>query len=437
MSKEIRQIYLNCAGIDISTTNFHVSVAGQAVRIFGTFTKDLENLIDYLKEHHVQRVAMESTSILWLPIYEACENATLTVCLVNGAHYKNVPGRKTDVKDAVWLRELLEFGLLRPSFIPNEQIRVIRTFVRQRETLIEDAAKQVVLMQRALERMNIKIHNVISDIKGKSGMLIIKAIIDGEYRPEVLVDLAVAQVINKKKDLLLNSLKGQYRQEHIFLLKQALTIYEFLHQQAHECDKKIEIELNSLTQYLPKPNLNNQTKSGKTISNPPKIDNLYQKLVQLAKGNDLTKITSLTELSLLKIFAEIGYDLSPWKSAKHFVSWLGLAPPLNQSGGISKKKRIPNRNRIGQIFKESAGGIAYSKHLALTGFYKRIKAKNGGRAAIKATARKMAVIFYNCITKGIEYVEEGLNKYEEKYKNKIMKNLQKRAEELGLKLIQV
>lgn len=433
MSK-LEKIYPNSAGIDIGSEKVFVAIEDKEVKQFSTFTEAYIKLIDYLKENEITHVAMEATGIYWFALYDMIERSGIKVSLVNPREVKNVPGRKSDVADCQWIQQLYSFGLLRDCFVPEESIRQLRTYIRLRNDHISLASQHIQHMQKALDSMNVKLHNVISKINGVSGMRILKAILKGERNPERLVNLCENSILKKKKSLVISSLKGNFRTDYIFALRQAVSSYEFYQQQILECDKQIEFLLNKMTKDKSLPDNINPPKPIR--HNPPQIDKLHEKLMQLTDGKDPSQITGLTDKTLMEAIAATGLDLqSNWKNEKYYVSWLGLSPSKNQSGKSNKKSKRKCNTQAGQIFREAAQSIANSKYSALAGFYRRLKARKGGLVANKATARKIAVTYYNIMTKGYDYVEQGLIQYQKNFKEQQIKRLKKQAKYLGLQLI--
>ena len=433
MSK-LEKMYPHSAGIDIGTEKIFIGIEDKEVRMFHTFTDDYIKVIKYLKENGITHVAMEATGIYWYALYDMIEHSGINVCLVNPREVKNVPGRKSDVADCQWIQQLYSFGLLRACFVPDDSIRKLRTYIRLRNDNISLASQHIQHMQKALDSMNIKLHNVISNISGASGMRILKAIIQGERNPNILVELCDKSILKTKRASVISSLKGNFREDYIFSLKQAFNSYEFYQQQILECDKQLELLLNTMTKDKSIPENINTPK--RIRNNPPQIDLLHEKLMKLTDGKDPSQITGLNDKTLMEAIAETGIDLEAnWRTEKHFVSWACLSPSKHQSGKSNKKRRQKGKTKIGQIFRESAQSIANSKHSALAGFYRRIKAKKGGLVANKATARKIAILYYNVMTKGIDYVEQGLISYQEKFKEQQIKMLHKRAKSLGIKVI--
>lgn len=429
----MRVIHPSAAGIDIGADLIFIAAEDQAVVSFETFTDALHQARDYLLAHHIETVAMEATGIYWLPLYEILEAAGMEVFLVNGAHVKNVPGRKSDVLDCQWLQQLHSCGLLRKSFIPEAQIRQLRTYLRLRDDHIELGAMHIQHMHKALELMNIKLHRVISQIQGKSGLRIVEAILAGERDAEVLAGLCDGQILKHKRTEVIRSLAGTYQAEHLFALEQALAAWRFYQDQIQQCDAKIEALLEEMTAAMEAPE---QIQPPKPIRHTkPDIADLHTKLMKLTGGRDASQLPGLTDLTLMKLISEVGTDMSRWPSAKHFVSWLGLSPGVHQSGKRRRRRRSRRRSRAGQIFRESAQSVGGSKYLALGGFYRRLRAKRGPAIAIVATARKLAIMFYNVLRYGMAYVEEGLHRYEQRYKQQMIRNLRRRAKALGLQLV--
>lgn len=420
------------AGIDIGSRKIFIGIADKPVQSFGTFTDDFLDAVTYLKENNISSVAMEATGVYWVSLYDILDQSGFDVILVKASQAKAIPGRKTDVADCQWIQQLHSYGLLRSSFIPPQQIRILRTFVRQRRVNLQLASDHIRRAHKALELMNIKLQNVITQINGKSGLAILRAIINGNQNPEQLALLCEDSILKKKKDAVIKSLKGNFSQENIFLLKQAVDAYLFYLQQVDDCDKQIEKHLSKLTQHIKAPKKINKPKPIR--HHKPNIDDLHLKLMKLTGGKDPSQITGLTDSTMLQVISEVGTDLSRFPTEKHFTSWLGLAPNSHQSGLTNKKKRFKRHTSAGQVFRLAAQAIAQSKHLALTSFYHRIKARKGSLTAIKATARKIAVIFYNVMTKGIEFAEEGIKLYEQKIKERQLKYLHKQAKRFGLTL---
>lgn len=426
------EILKNVAGIDIGSTHYYVSIDGERVDKFETHTLATLELVSYLKANGIKDVAMEATGVLWMPLFDMLEAAGMRPHLLNGMHARNVPAQKSDVQDCRWLRKVLAYGLVRDSFVPESTVRELRVYTREREGLVESAAESVLHIQKALELMNLKLHTVISDTMGASGERIIKAILGGERNPTRLAEMAETRIIKAKRAALIASLTGNYKPEYVFLLEQAYARYRFAQKQIAKCDKKIELHLKNMARRKPDPP---DTPSKPARHNHPKIEGLHKLLVKAVGGANPTSLPGISDKTLLKLIAEVGTSLAPWPTEKQFISYIGLSPRKCQSGKMNRsKRRMPNKSRIGQIFRESAMSIAASKHLALKGFYNRIKARGGYKVAIKATARKLASLFYKYMTRGFAYVEEGIRKYEESYKRRALKTYEKKAREMGFEI---
>ncbi len=432
----LKQINPHAGAVDVGSENFHAAVYQGEMKVFGTFTRDLQLVLEFFKEHSVDTVAMEATGVYWMPLYDVLQKGGVKVCMVNGAHVKNVPGRKTDVADCQWLAELHAHGLLEAGFVPEEAVLRLRDYQRLRQDHIEMASQHIQHMQKALERMNVKVHDVLSDLTGFSGMQILKAILRGEQDPEKLADLSDNQVLLKKRDRLIESLRGHWKEEHIFALRQAVEAWEFYQGQIIGCDQRIAIllsEMAALKPEVPPEKLTPVAERKKLHKNSPQITGLYETLVRICGGTDATRLPTVTDYTIYQLISEIGTDMSRWPTRKHFTSWLGLAPGSRQSG---KRRRSQKRfrGRAGQIFCLAAASLPCSKHLALGGFYRRIRATCGGQVANIASARKIAERFYDAMRYGMQYVEQGLQAYEEKYRRDSIRRLKAAARKLGLEL---
>lgn len=432
-NSKLKKVFPKSAGIDIGSEKIFIGIEEKEVKSFNTFTDGYLKAIEYLQENNISTVAMEATGVYWFSLYDFLEESGIDVFLVNGRDVKNVPGRKSDVADCQWIQQLHSFGLLRSCFIPDDITRQLRTYTRLRQDHLSLAAQHIQHMQKAFILMNIKLHNVISQINGVSGMRIIKAIISGNHNPVELASLCEESILKKKKELVIASLKGNFREEHLFSLKQAVDAYEFYQKQIQDCDNKIQELLETINQDKTTPP--NITKAKRVRHNEPKIDKLHEHLMKLTGGKDPSQITGLSDKALMELISETGTDLSKWKTEKHFTSWLCLSPSKHQSGKSNKKRKKKGSTKAGQIFRNAAYSITNSKYSALTAFHHRIKAKKGSLIAIKATARKLAVLYYRVMTVSIDFVEQGLIAYQQKFKEQQIKRLQKQAKQLGLQLI--
>jgi transposase len=431
----LEQINLNAAGIDIGAEEIYVAVPKgrdeETVRVFPTFTADLQRLADWLEACGIETVAMESTGIYWIPLYEILEARGFDVNLVNARHVKNVSGRKSDVLDCQWLQQLHTYGLLQPSFRPPERICAIRSLVRHREMLIQYRAAHIQHMQKALHLMNIQLTNVLSDITGVTGMKIIRAIVAGERNREVLASYRDKRCARSKLEIA-KSLEGNYRREHMFALQQAVELYDFYAQQLQACDAELEA---MYTEFEPPDQPGTpppDPRTSKRRKNQPYFD-LAQALYRLA-GVDLTAVDGLDTLTVQTILSEIGTDMSAWPTVKHFTSWLRLSPNNQVTGGKVKRRGTqPTQNRASTAFRVAAQSLARSDS-ARGAFYRRMRAKHGAPKAITATAHKLARTVYFMLKRREPYRDPGADYYEEQYQARTVRNLQRRAAKLGMRL---
>ena len=430
---KLEKIYPNAAGIDIGSEKIFISIEGQEVRNFRTFTTDLQLAVKYLKENHVTTVAMEATGVYWVILYDLIESSGIEAVLANPMQTKNVPGKKTDVQDCQWIQQLHSYGLLRKSFIPEKKIRELRVYVRLREDHIQMASAHVQHMQKALTLMNIRLAEVISQIQGSSGLKIIRAILEGERDAEKLSMLCSKQILNTKRAEVIESLRGNFKKEQLFALQQGLDAWNFYNSQIESCDKKIDELLQVITH--DKPPVENLSKAKEIRHHKPNIQNLHEKLSQVLEGKDPTILPGITDYNLMQLIAETGTDFNQWPSAKHFTSWAGLAPGSNRSGKITRRSKKRINTRTAQLFRKAAQSLLQSKHIALGAFARRLRSKKGPMIAIKATARKLAVMFYNLMTKGLDYVEQGVKQYEEQYRVQMTRYLSKKAADLGFTIV--
>lgn len=434
---ELKHVHLNAAGIDIGATSHFVAVpegrSKENVREFQTFTSDLYALANWLTECNVKTVAMESTGVYWIPLFEILEERGFEVKLVNARHVKNVPGRKSDVLDCQWLQRLHTYGLLQGSFRPADHVCILRGYMRQRDNLVKTAATHIQHMQKALCQMNIQLHNVISDITGVTGLKIIRAIVAGEKDVKVLAKMRYGRCKNSL-EIIEKSLEGNYRQEHVFALKQAVELYDVYCAKQAECDQEIERVLSSWEDKSEIKDL--PLKIHKKRKKNKLYTNICPYLYRIT-GVDLTQIDGLDTYSVLKIIAEIGTDMSRWPTAKHFGSWMGLSPGTKISGGkqLSNKTKTC-KNRTAEIFRIAANTLSRS-NTALGAFLRRKKAQLGAPQAITATAYKIARIFYTILRYGRNYRDAGENYYEEQYRERSIKNLSLKAKAFGFELVQI
>jgi len=414
----------NAAGIDISTKEHFVAVpegrSKESVRCFQSFTRDLHELANWLKECKVETVAMESTGIYWYHLYTVLLDYGFEVYLVNSYHVKNVPGRKSDVSDARWLQQLHSFGLLNGCFQPDNQTRSLRNYVRQRKQLITQMSREVQRMQKALEQMNIKLNNVIRDIQGKTGMAIIRSILDGERDPQVLAQYRDPR-IKASKEKLIKSLEGNWREEQIFNLKQAYEHYFFLQGQLAECDKECErLVIKMSDENMPK----KEIKSGPKKKNNPDF-NVSQQLYN-ALGVDVTQIYGIKSITAFTVFSETGPGLKDkFPTEKKYLSWLNVVPDNKITGGKVISSRVKRKkNKAGLAFRDAANSL-WKAHNPLGEYLRRKKAISGGRQAVVATTRKIASIYYKMVTEGVEFDPQVLKFKTQEYLNRRLRYLEK------------
>lgn len=418
------------AFVDVGSEQMHVSIAGGPPEVFGTFTTELHRLRDWLQARGVKSVAMEATGVYWLPLYGVLEAVGLAVRMVNGKQTRNLPGRKTDMKDCQWGATLHAHGLLQAGFVPPAQIRRLQDYLRLRGDHLASAAACVQHQQKALERMNVKLHDVISSLVSESGIRVLEAILAGERDPDRLLALCNVRIRNKKAERVKESLRGTWAREHLFALRQAVENWRHYQKQMAACDQEIAAVLRDMNgPAQPGPAV--KTPGGKRGgSNAPQIDDLHQLLVPLCGGKDLTVLPAHTDYSLLQLISELGTDLSQWPTEKHFTAYLGLAPGSHQSGKRNGSVRR-KRNRPGRLFCVMARSLVRSKNIALGGFYRRLAGRRGGLVATMALARKLAALFWRVMVKGLSYAEAGLKAYEAQVLETKRRTLYRLAKQLG------
>jgi len=411
MREGLRVEHPHAGGIDVGDTEFSVAVSGKEggyeVRSYGTFTADLDCIVKDLQDNGIDTVAMESTGVYYVPLYLKLEAAGIEPYLVNARHAKNVTGRKHDDTDAIWLQKLHTCGLLQKSFQPADQARAYRDLVRQRKKLVQGGSDAVRRMQRALELMNIKLHTVISDILGKTGMSMIRAIIDGERDARKLARFRDKR-IKASVEIIVRSLEGIWRQEHLFVLKQSFEAYEFSQKQLAECDKQIRLQLDTLTAIVREGEIYNEdtkeldsksdsgkrNRKSKQIARKNQIKFDARSYMNKLLGVDLCEIEGISEITVMELVAEIGTDINQWKSEKQFTGWLNLCPNNKLSGGkIISSRLMKKKNHAGLCLRMAALTVARCK-TPLGNYYRKMRGKLGGKGAVVATANKMAKIIY-------------------------------------------
>lgn len=400
----------DAAGIDIGAARIFVSVDGLQVKSFDTFTSDYHHCACYLIKEGISKVAMEATGVYWIALYSLLESRGIQVSLVNPKETKQVKGRKTDVQDCRWIQKLFSAGILRSSFIPEGKYMEMRQLVRERMDIIEMGSTYVNKMQKALELMNIKLTEVISQIQGVSGMKIIKAILEGYRDTSYLLSLCDKRIRDKKSEEVTKALQGSYNETYLFMLKSNMEMWEMHQRQVEIIDSQIEKLLDQLCADKPKTAVSGKPKLIR--HHTPMINDLHHKMVQL-HGANISSIAGINDYTLLRLIGETGADMSRFPTKKHFISWLGLSPRRNDSGKSKKRVKAPGCNKAGQIFKESAQGLLNSKHIAIGCFMRKLKMRKDTPIVIKAGARKIAEAYYDALIKGNEYVEQGVKQYEQ------------------------
>jgi transposase len=436
--RSLSQVNPNAAGIDCGSESHHVAVPAdrdpQPVREFRTFTTELHQLADWLVACGIETVAMEATGVYWIPVFEILEERGLQVLLVNARHVKNVPGRKTDVVDCQWIQELHSFGLLRGSFRPAAEIATLRAYLRHREKLLQSAGDHVRRIQKALVQMNLQLHTVISDITGETGMHILRDIVTGVTDPKALASHRHSRCHATEQEIEA-SLTGNYRREHVFVLKQNLELYDAYQRQIEACDREIESLLQDLASRHDEPEgpLPPARSRRNSNDNSPRFE--MRSLLHRLAGTDLSQIDAIGPYTALRLISEIGTDMSRWPSDKHFTAWLTLAPRNKISGGkILSSKTQPSANRAAAMLRMCAMSVGKTS-TALGAYYRRLAYRVGKAKAITATARKIAILVYRTLRGDFHYQDPGAAAYETENRSRTLRNLRKRAHQLGFGLV--
>jgi transposase len=434
----LKRMNPNAAGIDCGSAEHYVAVPADRdpapVQAFPTVTAGLYRLADWLTSCGITTVALESTGVYWIPLYEILEARGFDVVLVNAQHVKNVPGRKSDVVDCQWLQELHSVGLLRASFRPTAEIAALRAYMRHRETLVQNSATHVQRMQKALLEMNLQLPTVISDVKGDTGLRIIRDIVAGQTDPRALAQHRDPRCHASETELVA-ALTGNYRPEHVFVLQQNLALFDAYQHQLASCDAAIEAHLHTLAAKAPEPAgpLPIARKRKRPRENEPRFD-IRTPLHQLT-GVDLTQLDAIGPYSALRLLAEIGTDMSHWPTEKHFTSWLTLAPHNKISGGrLLSSRTQPAANRAAGILRMSAMSLGRTD-TALGAFYRRLAYRVGKAKAITATARKLAILVYRTLKEGLVYRDSGAATYDAQHRERLVRRLRRNAVDLGFTLI--
>lgn len=436
----LERVNLHAAGIDVGCTSHWVAVdplaSDRPVREFGAYTDDLHALADWLSAQDVATVAMESTGIYWIPLYEVLRNRGFEVALVDARATKQVAGRKTDVSDCQWIQQLHSYGLLKPAFIPDAGITTFRAYMRQRDRWVGDAARAIQHMQQAMELMNVKLTEVVSNVTGVTGMAIIDGILNGERDPEAL-SVHRHPRCKRSKSEIARALRGTWCEEQLFALEQARDHYRYLSERIHACDQRIDA---LLSRYTPDdPSIPPGTPSGpkKRDSAPHPFSFDAQAHCLRLAGVDLTTIDGVGINTVMTVLGEVGPDLSAWRSERAFGAWLGVAPNPRKSGGrVLRSRTLPNANRAATAFRLAARGLANSKS-ALGAFYRRLRARIGAPKAITAAAYKIARIFYRMISTKRPYHDVGQAAYDHRFRTRRLRSVTRMAKELGFDLVPV
>jgi transposase len=434
-------IHPDAAGIDIGNESHYVAVPPtrdtQPVRRFGCTTAELKEMTVWLKQCAIRTVAMQSTGVYWIAVYDILEEAGLEVYLVNARDTKNLPGRKSDVQESQWLMKLHTYGLLRNSFRPSQEIRTMRTYWRQRNDLVQSAGRHIQRIQKAMTQMNIQLANVLSDVSGMTGQAIIKAILGGQRDPHKLAEFRDPRVKASEEEIA-RSLEGNWQEDLLFLLQQEQEGYEFCQKQMAECDQRLEQYLQqredrSAGANLPEEKRKERLKKKK--GNKPRFD-LRTGLFRMT-GTDLTRIDGLDVMTAITILSEAGWDMSKWETEDHFVSWLRLCPDNRISGDkIIGKGRLPTNNRVSIALKMAASSLRLSKTY-LGAQFRRLRSRLGTPVAIKAMAAKLARLVYRMLRYGMKYVDRGAEFYDAQHRQLQIKHLKSKAAKLGFQVIQV
>ena len=425
-------LHSRAAGIDVGDTKHDVAIwdgsGGHEVREFLSFTEDLEKLVAWLVKEEITTVAMESTGIYWLNLYLMLEEAGIEPYLVNAKHVKNVTGRKKDDTDAIWIQKLHSCGLLQKSFQPEADIRKLRTYIRQRKKLLAIGSDSVRRMQKAMELMNIKLHTVISDILGKTGLLMVEAILNGEHNPEELIKLKDPRIQASEEEVK-KSLRGIWKEEYLFMLEQAYEGYRFHQSQVKACELKIE---RLLLEQVAKVMEGDITELNLRKKKPRKNQFSFhvQPLLKVIVGVDLCRVNGISEVSAIELISEIGTDMGKWKSKKHFGAWLNLAPNTKITGGqIISSKMQKKKNHAGQTLRMAASSL-YNNKAPIGGYARKMRARLGKKGGVVATAHKLARVIYTMIREQKEYDADMMINAQREWRQKRIVYLEKQLEQL-------
>ena len=430
-------VHPHAAGIDVGNGSHYAAVRPERdpepVRRFECFTADLHRLADWLQNCGVRTVAMQSTGVYWIPLYEILDERGFEVYLVNARHTKNLPGRKSDVQESQWLLKLHTYGLLNNSFQPSAEIRVLRTYWRQRAEHVHGAATCIQRMQKALTQMNVQLANVISDVSGLTGQTIVRSIVAGEHDPRKLAELSDPR-IHASREEIAKSLEGNWRPELLFVLQQEVEMYDVYQRRIAECDQQLQKHLASFADPVPPqpPQGEAKGKKAKPAKNAPRFD--LSSELQRITGVDLTRIDGIDVMVAQTLVSEVGLDMSRWKTEAHFASWLGLCPDNRISGDkVLGKGTRHVINRAATALRMAANALMRSRTY-LGAQYRRLRTKLGAPKAITAMAHRLARLVYRMLKYGQRYVDKGAEYYEQRYRQQQIQLLSKKAAKLGLRI---
>lgn len=434
-SESLRILHPEAAGIDIGSQKHYVAVPPdrdpEPVRCFGCLTPDLQSLARWLVACGIKTVALEATGVYWIPPLQVLEEYGLEVYLVDARQAKNLPGRKTDVKDCQWLQQLHTYGLLTRAFRPAEALCTLRSYWRHRKDLVEMASMQIQLMHKSLEQMNLQLHKVLSDVTGVTGMKILQAILAGERDPVVLAQMK-HPLVRSSQDTIAKALTGDWRAEHLFTLRQAVELYEVYQQKITVCDEEIQKYMQSLEVRADRKDLE-PPEGGSRRKNQVHFD-LRAQLYELT-GTDLTSIDGIDALTAQTVISESGIDMSRFATEKHYSSWLGLCPNHQITGGKVRRRRTRKvRNRAAQALRVAAQSLHRSKS-ALGAYFRRMRSRLGPAKAVTATAHKLALLIYRMLKYGQKYVDQGQEAYEKQYRERTVQMLKRRVKQMGYALV--
>ena len=442
-------IHRDAAGIDVGNESHFVSVPPdrhpQPIREFGSWTAALEEMARWLKDCRIRTVVMQSTGVYWIALHDVLQRHGLEVNLVDARGSKNVPGRKSDVQECQWLRKLHTYGLLRPCFLPPPEIHAVRTLWRLRSQHVRDAGRCIQRMQKAMIQMNVQLHNALSDISGVSGQAIIRAVLKGERDAKVLAKLRDPRCQASEEEIV-QSLQGNWKEDVLFELQQAVDAYDFYQRQMQQCDQQLRRYMAALPTCAPVPppasapslpsakeGKQGRARKSRRQGNQPAFD-LAAELERILGVNPIT-IDGIDVLTIQTVLAEVGPDLSAWKTERHWTSWLNLAPKRDVSGGrVIRHVRQHHTNRAGHAFRMAAQSLIRSQSY-LGARYRYLRAKLGGLKAVKAMARYLACLYYRLLTRGQIWVDRGTEEFDRRSQQRELAALQRKARKHGLQLV--